>query len=142
MAEESGRLARFRAAYLSLIEAFNRHDFERAFADTAPDVEFAPDAGVPGGRTLRGREELIKYFHGIVGDFPDYRVEAVEFSEPMPGAVLVTQTMRGTGRISGARTEARRTFLWDLRSTPLRIATYRDAAEALDALRLRRRHAS
>ena len=33
-------LERFRANYLQIVEAFNRHDFEAAFAGTPPDFVF------------------------------------------------------------------------------------------------------
>ena len=65
-------LERFRANYLEIVEAFNRHDFEAAFAGTPPDFVFDISgvglyeraAGMirgSSGVVMHSREELIAF---------------------------------------------------------------------------------
>ena len=137
-------LERFRANYLGSMEAFNRHDFEAAFAGTPPDFVFdISGAGLyeratgmirgSSGGVMHSREELIAFFRDWLEEFPDWHVDVEDFAEPTPGVVLVTHVVGGSGRVSGAPIARRITEVWDMRSRPIRISQHQDQAEALEA---------
>ena len=137
-------LERFRANYLGFVEAFNRHDFEAAFAGMPPDFVFDISGGglyeratgmIRGssGAVMHSREELIAFYRDLLEEFPDWHVDVEDFAEPTPGVVLVTHMVGGSGRVSGAPTARRITEVWDMRSRPIRISQHQDEAEALEA---------
>jgi ketosteroid isomerase-like protein len=47
------------------IDAYNRGDPEGFLAEVHPDVESLEDPRVPGGKTLRGREEVERYLKSL-----------------------------------------------------------------------------
>jgi ketosteroid isomerase-like protein len=129
----------FRASYLHFAEAFNRRDFEAAFAPIPPDLVFntvvAERAEALAGelRELHGREELIAFFHDWVEEFPDWRLDVERFANPTPGVIFVTSTVHGTGRSSGVPVVRRFTEVWDMRSRPIRVSQHQDEDDALKA---------
>jgi hypothetical protein len=137
-------LERFRANYLEFVEAFNRHDFEAAFARTPPDFVFdisgvglyEARAGMirgSSGAVMHGREELIAFYRDWFEAFPDWHLDVEDFAEPTPGVILVTHMVGGSGRVSGVPTARRITEVWDIRSRPIRVSQHQDEAEALEA---------
>ena len=142
--DEQRLLEGFRASYLRFAEAFNRRDFEAAFAPIPPDLVFAPLVAERGQaealagelRELHGREELIAFFRDWVEEFPDWRVDVDGFAGPTLGVILVTSTVRGTGRSSGVPVVRRFTEVWDMRSQPIRVSQHQDEADALEAVGL------
>jgi hypothetical protein len=132
--EPSQALKAFRSASLKATEAFNRHDFDVAFATLPPDIEWHPLDKIPGAHLLRGRDEVISWFRQIVADFPDFRSQNLEFSEPVPGAFIVRFENEATGRASGAAVSGPAVFqLWEVAATPWRVREFSSRREALEA---------
>lgn len=129
-------MAAFRPMWLAAIEAFNRHDFQAAFADLPRDIVFQPLPDLPGAVALRGPQEMKAFYRDVAAEFPDWHVEAKGLSEPTPGVLFATHVARGTGRASGAPVEVWVTAAWDLRSGALRVSEHRNDAEARHGLGL------
>ena len=109
MSEEN--VERVRRAY----EAFNRGDIDGSVEDFAPDFEFETSGEIPGLRGVyRGREGWKHLLETFWGEFDDARTEVHEFSEA-GDQVLVTLTMRGRGKQSGAETGWSFWQLWTMR---------------------------
>jgi len=133
----SGLLGAFRAGYQVRHDAFNRHDFEAAFAQTPEDVEWRTIQAIPGvPEVMRGRAEVIAFFRDTLQEWPDWHTDIEGFEEPAPGVILVTFVAQGTGRISGAAMSNRLVQAWDFRSRPLQVTEHRERDEALAALGL------
>jgi len=138
---EQRLLERFRTNYLAFVEAFNRRDLEAAFARTPRDFVFDISSGIIAldaadmlsPAVMHSREELIAFYRDWIEGFPDWHVDVEGFAEPTPGVLLVTFTVRGTGRVSGVPIDARITEVWDTRSRPIRVSQHREEAEALEA---------
>ncbi len=77
--------------------AFNKGDFETAFAGLDPNVEWHSGSWVLDGGVLAGREEVIRLFVRAL-DAGDWQVEAVEFIDAGEGCVIVHQRGRSVGR--------------------------------------------
>jgi ketosteroid isomerase-like protein len=108
-------LEQFRAAFLAGNEAFNRGDFERAFAGLAPDCEWHPLAYAT-ERVLVGSEEIGRFFEQeIFATFPDWRNEAVRFLAASPGVFVILHRGRGTSRVSHVPTGVDLGQVWELR---------------------------
>jgi 2-amino-4-hydroxy-6-hydroxymethyldihydropteridine diphosphokinase len=128
----SDRLRTFRARYEATHEAFNRHDFEAAFARTPEDVEWRTIQEIPGvPDVMRGRDEVIAFFRETLNEWPDWHTELEGFEEPAAGVILVAFVAHGTGRVSGASLSNRVVQAWDFRSRPLRVTEYLGRDEAL-----------
>jgi len=139
MSEENARpsVEVFKRAYLVANEAFNRHDFEAAFASFAPDLEWETFAGAPGQERLQGRDGTIEGFRELIAEFPDWRVEPQEFIET-PEAILVRNVGTATGGKSGVPVRQPFTQVWSFRNgRPIRVREFLDHAEALEAVGLR-----
>ena len=127
----------FRRAYLVANEAFNRHDFDAAFAAFHPELEWQTFAGAPGLLHVRGRRRVIEGFRELVAEFPDFQVEPQEFIDG-GDAILVRNIGRATGRTSGVPVNQTFTQVWTFRGgRPIRVREYLDHAEALEAVGLR-----
>ncbi len=59
MSEENVEIVR------RVIDAFNHGDLKGFLADVHPDVESLDDPQVPGGKTLRGRAEVERFFRSL-----------------------------------------------------------------------------
>jgi ketosteroid isomerase-like protein len=73
------------------IDAFNLHDVEAFVANEDPDIEFV----VPGGVTLRGRDQVRQFMPLLWEAFPDINLTVT--SQVVAGETAVTEsTYEGT----------------------------------------------
>jgi ketosteroid isomerase-like protein len=114
-------LEAFRASYLANNEAFNRMDFETAFANLPDDVVWDTLPEIVDWRLLKGKQDVLDFFQAIASQWPDWRVQVEDITEPEPGLMRVRCRASGTGALSGAATETIFNQDWDFRSQPLRI---------------------
>jgi ketosteroid isomerase-like protein len=100
------------------IEALRRIYSERARGNFAGGLELlAEDAviswEVPESRTVsHGLEEAARKFRSFLSQWESFRTEAEEFIELDEQNILVVGRVRGTGKHSGAATEARTFGVW------------------------------
>jgi hypothetical protein len=98
----------------SIYEAVNRRDFDAAFRDQAPDVEYTTPPRGPTAGTYRGRDEIRGFWEEIQTPFEAWTVEPEEFFESGDQVVVVAKTrMRPRG--SSAEIENRNGHLWTIR---------------------------
>ena len=90
------------------VAAFNARD-EDAFP-WAADLEFV----APGGAQLRGRDEVLGFFHGFWEAFPDARNEVVRL-------IGEGSTCAGEGTFTGTHTGTMRTPTGELPPTGRRV---------------------
>jgi ketosteroid isomerase-like protein len=82
---------------------------------------------------MRGRRGAIEAFPGLLGEFPDWRVEPQEFVEA-GDAILVRNLGTATGRKSGVPVRQPFTQVWTFRDgRPILIREYLDHREVLEA---------
>ena len=126
----------FRHAYLAANEAFNRHEFEGAFAGFHREFSWHPVAHGPGPSVLYGERGVIEGFQALLEEFPDWQVEPQEFIEGGSDTILVRNVGQGTGRESGVPTRTVFTQVWRFsEGRPIEVREYFDHAEALAAAR-------
>lgn len=90
-AELSGRAA-------TICAAFSRRDWDRFFAQTDPEAEWAPlDENV----SYRGRGELTAYLERRLAPWAEFRLE-LETVELSPTEDRMLATTRYTGRVHGS----------------------------------------
>ena len=131
------KLEDFRRAYLASNEAFNRHEFETAFAGLPPDFTWETFPDSPGVDRLEGLDAVMQGFHDLVALFPDWRVEPQEFIEA-GDAILVRNVGVATGRASGTPVRQPFTQVWEFRDgLAFRVREYPDHEAALAAVGLR-----
>ncbi len=95
--------------------AFERGDLDAAVADIASDCEFVPTGALPGGRGVYRGPEGYKRFSGWVRDeFEDAHVDVTDLTDA-GDHVLVSLTIRGRGRQSGATTTWELWHVWTVR---------------------------
>jgi len=117
----SGLLEAFREAYMGTQDAFQRHDFEAAFADLPEDVVWEPLPEIVDVGRLEGKERVLDFFRAVREQWPDWHTEIQEITEQEPGLVRVRFRATGTGAVSGVRTETDIIQDWDFRSQPLHV---------------------
>lgn len=117
----SDLLDAFRASYMANNEAFNRLDFETAFAALPEDVVWDTFPEIVDLSLIEGKEGVLDFFRAIAAQWPDWRVEVEDISEPERGLIRVRCRATGTGAVSGAATETVFNQDWDFRGQPLRI---------------------
>ena len=133
MAREAPPVELFERGYRQSNEAFNRHDFQAAFAALPGDLEWHTLAAVPGATTTRGPGAIIEAFQGLLEEFPDWRVEPQEFIDADP-AILVRNLGTAIGQQSGVPVRQEFTQVWTFRGgRPVSVREYADHAEALEA---------
>ena len=120
----SGLLEAFRESYAASQDSFQRHDFETTFAGLPDDVVWEPFSEIVDVERLEGKRRVLEFFEAIVEQWPDWRTEIQEISEPEPGLIRVHFRATGTGAVSGARTETDVHQEWDFRSQPLHVREY------------------
>ena len=127
MSEENVEIVR------SIYEAANRGDFDAAFRDLAPDVEFTTPPRGPIAGTYRGRAEVQGFFEEMSTAFDAVSLKPEEFFERGDQvAVSVKRRMRPKG--SSAEVEARTGVLWTIRDgTVVSIRIFAKPEEALEA---------
>jgi ketosteroid isomerase-like protein len=76
MSEENVEIVR--RAY----EAGNRGDLEAAFADYHTEIEAIDDPRVPGAKTLRGVDEIRRYFESMARYWDSVRTDPERLVDP------------------------------------------------------------
>jgi len=127
----------FREARRESLRAFNEGDFESAFADLAPDVEWHLLPWLLETGVLKGRDAVVRYFAGVREGI-DWHVESREFIDAGNRRVVVHQHGRGAGRTTQIATrEATVDFfqIWEVGEDGLVVSVreFDDRAEALKA---------
>jgi steroid delta-isomerase-like uncharacterized protein len=92
------------------LAAFNEKDLEGFVGNEAPDIEFV----IPGGITLRGREQVRDYMKLFWNAFPDMRVTAT--NQVIAGETAVTEAV-----YEGTHTGTLRTPNGDVPATGRRV---------------------
>ena len=117
-------LEAFRTAYLVNNEAFNRHDFDTAFAALPDDVVWETLPELVDRAPIEGKAGVIEAFHNLLEQWPDWHLDVQDISEASPGLIQVRFHAPGTGAVSGAQTALDVLQEWDFRGTSLRIREY------------------
>ena len=117
----------------SIYEAFNRRDWDAAFRDQAPDVEYTTPPRGPTAGTYRGREEIQGFWEQLSTAFEAWTSEPEELIESVDQVVVVVKArMRPTG--SSAEIERRNGNLWTIRDgMVVSMRVFAKPEEALEA---------
>jgi len=118
-------------------EAYNRGDIDAVVTDFASDCEYVPSGALPGGRGVYRGPEGYKRFIGWLRDgFDDARVDVNDVIDA-GNQVLVSVTVRGHGRQSGAAASWDLWQVWTIRDGKfVRGQAFTDRTEALEAVGL------
>ena len=119
-------------------DAIAQGDIQGAVRFVSPDFEYVASGEIPGlsGR-YQGPAGFTRFLEGFWGMFDEPRFEIHELIEN-DDRVLVSLTMRGRGRQSGAEAQWRVFQVWTLRSGRTTYGqAYMTRAEALEAVGLR-----
>jgi ketosteroid isomerase-like protein len=113
--------------------AYNRGDWEAAFATMDPNVEFDLTRVAPDGETYRGYEGVKRFWLMLRDVFGELQIDVEEIIDG--GDTLVTRVrLHSTGKASGAMTED---VLYQnftlLEGKAVRAQFFRERAEALEA---------
>jgi steroid delta-isomerase-like uncharacterized protein len=92
------------------VQAFNQKNLEEFVSNESPDVEFV----IPGGITLRGRDQVSEYMQIFWSAFPDMNVS--ENYQVISGDTAVTEST-----YSGTHTGTLRTPNGDIPATGKRV---------------------
>ena len=115
-------------------EALNRGDIAGTLAVLDAGAEWHEHSELPEADSYRGRDAIQSFLESFLESWDDFRQE-VEDLIAEDGKVLILLHMIGQGKGSGIRVEARYAHLWTMRDgRGVRIDTYTDRAEALEAL--------
>lgn len=96
-------------------EAVNRGDFEGAVANLAPDFEYGSTGKVPGlAGVYRGPEGFKRFLDRLWGEFDDVHQE-IDVIIEAADLVLVSVTVTGRGKQSGAEATWSYSQLWTVR---------------------------
>jgi uncharacterized protein len=115
-------------------DAWTRADFDAMDARTAEDLEFVPAvaAGVEGG-SVRGRDEVRRFFERLSETWETFQVEADEFRR-VGDRVLVVGHVRAKGRGSGLELDQPMlTVIWFRDDKIARMQSFLDEEAALEA---------
>jgi steroid delta-isomerase-like uncharacterized protein len=107
---EAEKMASTKEAADRHVEAFNSKDLDGLVNNEAADIEFV----IPGGITLRGREQVQDYMQIFWSAFPDMKVS--ETYQVIAGDTAVTEAT-----YSGTHTGALRTPDGDIPATGKRV---------------------
>jgi ketosteroid isomerase-like protein len=120
----------------SIYEAFNRRDWDAAFATSVRDFELTTPPGINAG-TYRGREECQGYIEDLAIALDEWTVQAEELIESGDQvAVVVKFCARPKG--SSAEIETRNGHLWTLRGGKVvSVRMFPEPEKALEAAGLR-----
>jgi uncharacterized protein len=117
-------------------DAFNRRDFEGAFAELGtPDFEWYPAIvrGLDGGGGYRGPDGVEKYAADIRENWEELQALPEEFRD-LGDRVLVLGRLTARGRGSGAPVDTPYAGVFDVRDDRIwRSRVYQDRAEGLHA---------
>jgi ketosteroid isomerase-like protein len=123
----------------AIYERWSEGDFRASVELLDPHVvlvlgpEFGQDS--PEGGTYSGIAAVTAYTRGLLGSWKDFTMEAEEFVAA-GDSVLVGVRHRGVGSVSGVPTEMRYFTLWSFRGKVIRLESFRERAEALEAVGL------
>jgi steroid delta-isomerase-like uncharacterized protein len=92
------------------VKAFNDKNLEEFVGNEAPDIEFI----IPGGITLRGRDQVREYMKLLWNAFPDMKVDATY-------QVIAADTVVTESTYSGTHTGTLRTPGGDVAPTGKRV---------------------
>jgi ketosteroid isomerase-like protein len=120
----------------SIYEAANRRDWDAAWRNQAPDVEYTTPPRGPNAGTYRGREEIQGFWEEMLTAFDAASAEPEEFFERGDQvAVVVKRRLRPKG--SSAEIESRTGSLWTIRDgVVVSMRIFAKPEEALDAVGL------
>jgi ketosteroid isomerase-like protein len=121
------------------IEAYNARDIEGLLDVSDPEIEFRSIfAGLESGGAFRGRTGVYEYFEAIEDAYESFQVLPDDFLDAGAAVVFPAQAV-WSGRGSGASDKTRIAVVAWLRMTKvMRVETFTDRAEALEAAGLRR----
>jgi ketosteroid isomerase-like protein len=120
----------------SILDAFNRRDWDAAFRDQRPDVELTTPPRGPNAGTYRGREKIQGFWEEMFTAFEAWTSEPEELIESGDQVVVVAKTrMRPSG--SSAEIERRNGSLWTIRDgMVVSMRVFAKPEEAIEAARL------
>ena len=117
-------------------DAFNRRDFDRAFAELGtPDFEWYPAVirALDGGGGYRGREGIEKFAADTRENWEELQALPEEFRD-LGDRVLVLGRLKARGKGSGAPVDTPYAGIFDFRGDRIwRYRVYLDRAEGLRA---------
>jgi len=133
-ATETPRLRAFREGHMAFVEAFNRGDFEAAFAGLRDDFVLHFPLGFP-VKELHGREKVIAFYRELREDLDDWRLQPREYFQTGPRTFVIGLENEGVGRTSGLPAVA---WVWDVLELdeddrPVRADEFFDRSEAFQA---------
>jgi ketosteroid isomerase-like protein len=118
----------------AMLAAYNRGEWQDAFAAVADDVEWVVAREHPSTRTVHGPAELRAYHEDWQATLPGLTIDVTELEEH-GDAVLSVCRLRGTGAGSGAEVGVEIAFISRFRDGKLmRVEEFLDPAEARAAL--------
>ena len=116
------------------IEAYNRRDIEGLLGLSDPDIEFRSIfAGIESGGAFRGSTGVYEYFKAIEDAYESFQVLPDEVLDAGAAVVFPARAV-WTGRGSGAGDTTRiAVAVWLRKAKVMRVETFTDRAEALEA---------
>jgi ketosteroid isomerase-like protein len=82
----------------------------------ADDAEVDTSPGFPDGRTFRGREEFLAYFHDVWDAWDRLRMDPLDVLDLGDGRFVVEVRVWGKGRSSGIEIDQPMGFVYDVRA--------------------------
>ena len=114
-------------------EAFNRRDWEAAFAETHPDFAMTTQRGIDAG-TRRSRQEIQSFLQDYAGAFEGSAAEPDEFVENGDRLVAIV-TRRSRPKGGDVDIVVRNGHLWTIRDGKIAsMKSFPDPQAAIDAL--------
>jgi ketosteroid isomerase-like protein len=102
----------FRMAY----DAFSRGDFEAAFVQLHPDVEWHTPASFPDAEVLHGRDAVVQWYGTRwASSWEWWESEPEEIIDRGDGTIVIHAVTRGRGVASGVDVELRDTDIYEIR---------------------------
>ena len=121
----------------SIYEAAKRRDWDRAFRDQHPDVEWIMPPGLVAG-TFRGREEIKRFWEDWAGTWEQYSVEPTDIIESGDKVVVLSTVRLVPKGGSAAAIEIHNGHLWCLRDgKAVSMRAFPNPEDALKAAGLR-----
>ena len=119
----------------ALLDAFSRRDWDSAFKDTAPNVEFDLSRALGPHRGVYRGERAQRAVSEFYASWESVRIDPGEFID-VGEHVVVSPTAHWVGR-DGIEVQARVTWAYTFRHGAIeRVCMYQERAEALEALGL------
>jgi ketosteroid isomerase-like protein len=115
-------------------EAFGRGDFDTAFAEFSPDVEWSMSADEPDARTHHGIAAVRRFVDSLSDPWANRFSDVMRFDPLIDrgDAVVVPWTARVKGRESGVELDVNETYVVTVRAGKIvRVDEYRTTEEAL-----------